>query len=117
MKKYIPTDKLEWINNIKIEVYYRKAGYSYYSWEKFKWWVALFVRWVELNKNSGCTTESHSMFLTERDGSILLLELNRKSQKQIDLIGEKIKQIPDGEIEEAYINNSFHALLNKYNII
>lgn len=117
MKKYIPTDKVEWINNIKIEVDYRKAGYNYYTWEKFEWWVTLFVRWVELNKNSGYTTESYVIFWNERDLNILLLDLNRKSQKQIDLMGEKINQIPDLEIEEAYINNSLHALLNKYNII
>lgn len=108
MREYIKTDKCPKSNFIIVRTFYDKGGMNYFTYKNEKRGIYLSLQPVKVEDYGGYSMESFEGFSGIK---FFIKELNRKSDKQIDLIDSKIENVIN-EFCKLFEENKMQELSN-----
>lgn len=92
MKKYFETNQVPDSTHIKVELFYSKGGYNYFTGKEEKRGMYISFTPVSREERDGYSMES---FVAFSGVKFLVKEMKRKSQKAIDEIENKLAEVVD----------------------
>lgn len=92
MKKYFETNQIPDSTHIKVELFYSKGGYNYFTGKEEKRGVYVSFCPVSREVRDGYTMESFFAFSGVK---FLIKEMKRKSQKALDEVESKLSEVAD----------------------
>lgn len=108
LKKPIVRPQLDTLDELRVRVDYQKGGYNYFTGDIES--NGVYVYLTPVHRNNGIVGQTIDGNLHNSGYKVLLKELGRKSQKQINLVAEAV--LPKAEqIADYYSERQHQAVL------
>jgi hypothetical protein len=108
MKKPIVRPQLDTLDELRVRVDYQKGGYNYYTGDIES--NGVYVYLTPVHRNNGIVSQTIDGNIHNSGYKVLIKELGRKSQKQINLVAEAV--FPKAEqIADYYSEGQHQAIL------
>ena len=109
MKKPIVRPQLDTLDELRVRVDYQKGGYNYYTGNVES--NGVYVYLTPVHRVNGIVSQTIDGNIHNSGYKVLIKELGRKSQKQINLVAEAV--LPKAEqIADYYSEGQHQAVLN-----
>jgi hypothetical protein len=109
LKKPIVRPQLDTLDELRVRVDYQKGGFNYFTDNMES--SGVYVYLTPVHRNNGIVSQTIDGNLHNSGYKVLVKELGRKSQKQINLVAEAV--LPKAEqIADYYSERQHQAVLN-----